>query len=52
MGYSPWGHRELDMTERLSTLKVVATRGWCLMETGLQFRKVLETDGGDDYGTT
>ena len=51
-GCSPRGHRESDTTERLSTLKMVVTRGWCLMETGLQFRKVLEMDGGDGYGTT
>ena len=34
------------MTDRLNTLKMLVTRGWCLMETGLQFRKVLEMDGG------
>ena len=27
MGYSPWGHKELDTTERLSTLKIKVSDG-------------------------
>ena len=26
MGYSPWGHKELDMTERLSTAQQTALK--------------------------
>ena len=43
-GYSPWGHKEMDMTEQISTQKVISTKeknqvetrdkSW---ETGLHF---------------
>ena len=48
-GYSPWGHKELDMIERLSTQHNLVIRGWVLWATwhqsGLWGReKGLETE--------
>ena len=31
MGYSPWGHKELDMTEQLALCSVSSATDWCTL---------------------
>ena len=35
VGYSPWGHKESDVTERLNTSLRASAKGYCLHFPGL-----------------
>ena len=45
MGYSPWGHKELDMTEPLSTSTALSGKGRVCLDSVL----VSQTE---DHGST
>ena len=42
MGYSPWGHKELDTTEQLT----LSLSPWGV--PGINFPQILGVEGGDD----